>query len=100
MFRPGYIQPLDGIQSRTRWYRVVYAAIAPLYPVLKRLFPGAVTTTAQVGRAMLAVSRNGFGRPVRQPPPMSRTSPARTTKQSRNRACLDAPPSSVFWAES
>jgi uncharacterized protein YbjT (DUF2867 family) len=64
MFRPGYIQPLDGIQSRTRWYRAIYAAIAPLYPVLKRLFPGAVTTTAQVGRAMLAVARNGFGRPV------------------------------------
>ncbi len=64
MFRPGYIQPLDGIQSRTRWYRVVYAAVAPLYPVLRRLFPGAVTTTAQVGRAMLAVARGGFRRPV------------------------------------
>jgi hypothetical protein len=64
MFRPGYIQPLDGIQSRTRWYRVIYAAIAPLYPVLKWLFPGAVTTTAQVGRAMFAVARNGFGQPV------------------------------------
>ena len=64
MLRPGYIQPLDGIQSRTRWYRVMYAAIAPLYPALKRLFPGAVTTTAQVGRAMLAVARCGYDRPV------------------------------------
>jgi len=64
MFRPGYIQPLDDIQSRTRWYRVVYAAVAPLYPALRRLFPGAVTTTAQVGRAMLAVARRGFRRPV------------------------------------
>jgi uncharacterized protein YbjT (DUF2867 family) len=64
MFRPAYIQPLDGIQSRTRLYRVAYAAIAPLYPLLKRLFPGTVTTTAQLGRAMLAVARHGFGRPV------------------------------------
>jgi uncharacterized protein YbjT (DUF2867 family) len=64
MFRPGYIQPLDGIQSSTRWYRVMYAATAPLYPAFRRLFPGAVTTTAQVGRAMLAVVRQGFGRPV------------------------------------
>jgi uncharacterized protein YbjT (DUF2867 family) len=64
MFRPGYIQPLDGIQSRTRWYRAMYAAVAPLYPVLKRLLPGAVTTTAQVGRAMLVVARRGFARPV------------------------------------
>jgi uncharacterized protein YbjT (DUF2867 family) len=64
MFRPGYIQPLEGIQSRTRWYRVLYAVVAPLYPVLKRLFPGGVTTTAQMGRAMLAVARKGFARPV------------------------------------
>jgi len=64
MFRPAYIQPLDGIQSRTRWYRVAYAAIAPLYPAFRRLFPGAVTTTTQVGRAMLAVARRGFDRPV------------------------------------
>jgi uncharacterized protein YbjT (DUF2867 family) len=64
MFRPGYIQPLESIQSRTRWYRVLYAAVAPLYPALKQLFPGGVTTTAQVGRAMLAVARQGFTRPV------------------------------------
>ena len=64
MFRPAYIQPLDGIRSSTRWYRVAYAAIAPLYPLLKRLFPDAVTTTAQLGRAMLAAARHGFDRPV------------------------------------
>jgi hypothetical protein len=64
MFRPGYIQPLDGLRSRTRWYRVLYAAAAPLYPVLRRLFPGAVTTTRQLGRAMLAVARHGYSRPV------------------------------------
>ncbi len=64
LFRPGYIQPLDGIQSRTRWYRVMYRVVAPLYPALKRLLPGGVTTTAQVGRAMLAVARRGFERPV------------------------------------
>ena len=27
MFRPAYIQPLDGIQSRTRLYRVLYARV-------------------------------------------------------------------------
>lgn len=64
MFRPGYIQPLDGIRSRTPWYRALYAVVAPLYPVLKRLVPGAVTTTAQVGRAMLVVARRGFEQPI------------------------------------
>jgi uncharacterized protein YbjT (DUF2867 family) len=59
MFRPGYIQPMHGIKSSTTWYRVLYAIVAPLYPVLKTLFPRHVTTTEMVGRAMLAVARNG-----------------------------------------
>jgi hypothetical protein len=59
MFRPGYIQPMHGIKSGTAWYRVLYAIVAPLYPVMKRLFPRHVTTTEMVGRAMLAVARNG-----------------------------------------
>jgi len=59
MFRPGYIQPMHGVRSRTPWYRLAYAIGAPLYPVLKRLFPGGGTTTEQLGRAMIAVARKG-----------------------------------------
>jgi len=58
-FRPAYIQPMDGIVPRTAWLRAVYAVVAPLYPVWKRLFPNYVTTTAQVGRAMIHVAREG-----------------------------------------
>ena len=64
LFRPGYIQPLHGIRSRTRWYRVFYGAMAPLYPLFRAVFPGSVTTTEQLGRAMLAVARDGYERPV------------------------------------
>lgn len=59
MFRPAFIQPLHGITSRTRLYRVVYAVMSPLYPVWKRLLPKYMTTTEQVGRAMLHVARHG-----------------------------------------
>jgi uncharacterized protein YbjT (DUF2867 family) len=59
LFRPGYIQPLHGITSRTRWYRLMYVLTTPLYPVLKRLFPGQVTTTEQIGRAMINLARDG-----------------------------------------
>ncbi len=58
-FRPGYIQPLHGVNSKTRLYAAIYRLVAPLYPVLKRLTPGSVTTTEQLGRAMLAVARSG-----------------------------------------
>jgi uncharacterized protein YbjT (DUF2867 family) len=57
MFRPGVIQPLDGIRSSTRLYRWLYTALAPFMGLLKRLFPNQITTTRLVGRAMLAVAK-------------------------------------------
>jgi uncharacterized protein YbjT (DUF2867 family) len=59
MFRPGYIQPLHGIVSKTRLYRFVYAVMAPLFPLWRRLFPKYVITTEDVGRAMLQVAGRG-----------------------------------------
>ena len=59
MFRPGFIQPLHGIRSKTTVYRVFYILAKPLLPMLRRAFPNFVLTTEQIGRAMLAVARNG-----------------------------------------
>jgi hypothetical protein len=64
MFRPGFIQPLHGIRSKTGWYRAAYAVTAPVSGLLGRLFPGAVTTTEKVGRAMIAVARHGDAKPI------------------------------------
>ena len=64
MFRPAGIVPMHGVRSKTAWYRVLYAAMSPLYPVLKAVFPNGVTTTEKVGRAMLAVARRGYPGPV------------------------------------
>jgi uncharacterized protein YbjT (DUF2867 family) len=63
-FRPAYIQPLDGIVPKTAWLRALYAVVAPLYPVWKALLPNYVTTTAQVGRAMIRVAREGAPKKV------------------------------------
>ncbi|MDI1465307.1 NAD(P)H-binding protein [Catellatospora sp. KI3] len=57
--RPGFIQPMHGIVSKTGLYRAGYALTRPLYPLLRRLLPGAVTTTEKVGRAMVRVARDG-----------------------------------------
>jgi uncharacterized protein YbjT (DUF2867 family) len=64
MFRPGYIQPLHGIRTKTKWYGAVYAMMGPLYPVWKLLFPKYVTTTECVGRAMLNIAKKGSGKSV------------------------------------
>jgi uncharacterized protein YbjT (DUF2867 family) len=59
VFRPAFIQPLHGIQSRTKLYRVLLTVAAPLYPLWKALLPNYVTTTEQLGRAMLKVAKDG-----------------------------------------
>lgn len=63
-FRPGFIQPLHGIQSRTAAYRIVYNLTGPLLPLLRRAFPGYVLTTETIGRAMLQAARTGAPNPV------------------------------------
>jgi uncharacterized protein YbjT (DUF2867 family) len=60
MFRPGFIEPMDGIQSKTPMYRRFYSILGPLFPLLRRAFPNRVLSTRQIGRAMLNVARKGF----------------------------------------
>jgi uncharacterized protein YbjT (DUF2867 family) len=64
MFRPGYIQPLRGIRSKTRWYQALYDLSGPLYPILRRMFPRYVTTTVNIGRAMIHVAAAGSSKQI------------------------------------
>ena len=59
MFRPGAIVPLHGITSKTRLYRFGYALLRPFWRPLHAAFPNTITTTEQVGRAMLRAARAG-----------------------------------------
>ena len=64
MFRPGVNVPLHGIKSRTMLYRIPYAILGPILPLLKRLFPKYVTTTERLGRAMLIAANKGAPKQV------------------------------------
>jgi uncharacterized protein YbjT (DUF2867 family) len=68
MFRPGVIQPVKGVTSRTRAYRIFYAIFWPLMPVLKALFPRHILTTESLGKAMIRVARDGWPKPVLEAP--------------------------------
>jgi uncharacterized protein YbjT (DUF2867 family) len=60
MFRPGFIQPMDGIESKTPSYRIFYKVLAPLMPLLRRALPNQVLTTREIGQAMLSIARHGY----------------------------------------
>jgi uncharacterized protein YbjT (DUF2867 family) len=64
MFRPGYIQPLRGVTSKTRLYQALYTVLGPLYPLLRRIAPRHVTTTVALGRAMIEVALHGGPKPI------------------------------------
>jgi uncharacterized protein YbjT (DUF2867 family) len=64
LFRPAFIQPLHGIKSRTKIYRMMYAFSAPLFPVLNAIFPHYLTTTEKIGRAMINVSMRGYSKQI------------------------------------
>jgi len=70
MFRPGYIQPLHGITSRTALYRVLYVFIKPLYPLFKN--SKSVTDTDRIGRAMINVARRGDSKRILDPEDINR----------------------------
>ncbi len=63
-FRPGLIQPLDGIKSRTKAYRITYALMSWIFPILKRIAPKSYVTTRQIGKAMINVTKNGYDKNI------------------------------------
>ena len=64
MLRPAYIQPMNGIVPRIRWYRLAYAVTGMFYPLLKVIFPKYVTTTELLGRVMIKIAKQGAPKPV------------------------------------
>jgi uncharacterized protein YbjT (DUF2867 family) len=64
IFRPAAIQPLHGVRSKTGWVQAIYVATAPLLTFLNRVVPKYMTTSAQLGRAMIKVAREGYPKPV------------------------------------
>lgn len=67
MLRPGFIQPLKGVKSKTPAYRWAYLVFGPILPLLRRVAPRQITTTVAVGRAMIALAIRGYAKPILEP---------------------------------
>jgi uncharacterized protein YbjT (DUF2867 family) len=59
-FRPGVIQPMHGVRSKTRAVNLAYTVIAPVIPLLERIAPNYVTTSDKLSRTMLRAARVGL----------------------------------------
>jgi uncharacterized protein YbjT (DUF2867 family) len=79
-FRPGFIEPMDGIQSKTPMYRMFYNVLGPVLPVLHRVFPNQILSTREIGQAMLAVARHGYDKRILETKDMRRVVGPRAAK--------------------
>ena len=64
MFRPGVIEPMHAVRSKTALYRLAYLVAAPLLGLVRAVSPGSIVTSVEVGLAMLSVARRGYPRPI------------------------------------
>ena len=51
MFRPGFIIPEKGIESRTKLYNTIYKIMRPFFGILKKM--NSITTTTRIGKVMI-----------------------------------------------
>ncbi|MFO0599969.1 MAG: NAD(P)H-binding protein [Myxococcaceae bacterium] len=62
-FRPGAIEPMDGIVSKTPSYKWMYVVMKPFWFMLRGLSKY-VTSTRQLGFAMVEVAKKGYSKTI------------------------------------
>jgi uncharacterized protein YbjT (DUF2867 family) len=56
VFRPGFIRPMKGVRSKTTAYQIIYTITGPIIPLLQQWFPNSVTTTVNIGQALIELA--------------------------------------------
>ena len=59
MIRLAALRPMHGEHSTSAGGRVLLALLAPVWPLLQRLWPSGVITTEELGRALILAARSG-----------------------------------------
>jgi hypothetical protein len=59
-FRPGYMHPTKGLKNVNPYYKY----ISWMYPFLRVVFPGGISTLAELGQAMINVVRFGYDKQI------------------------------------
>lgn len=59
-FRPGYMHPTKGLKNVLPYYKY----LSWMYPFFRKFFPGFVSTLAELGQAMINVTRFGYDKQI------------------------------------
>lgn len=66
-FRPGMIIPLKGVVPSSKLYRVLIVNLTWLLKLVKKMAPNSVVDSVQIGKAMIAITENGYGKSIIDP---------------------------------
>jgi len=66
--RPGFVQPLRGVRSERALYRAVHSVVVPLVPLLRPVLGSHMTTTVNLGRAMIQMAVAGSDKRILENP--------------------------------
>ena len=72
MFRPGMIQPMEGVQPTNTMFRKILKVFGFLFPIIRAIAPNAVTTTSAIGKAFINLSINGTKEKILGPADINR----------------------------
>ncbi|WP_175997578.1 NAD-dependent epimerase/dehydratase family protein [Burkholderia stabilis] len=92
LFRPGFILPLNGEQSKTRMLRQLYSYMGWAFAMLRKLFPEKILDTVRMGQAMLQIARHGNDTAVVESADISRlAATARVATPAAGKRIADTP---------
>lgn len=60
VFRPGVMEAAPGTKSKVAVYNAIYKVLGWTLPLARKFWPDAISSTEEVGRAMIVVSRDGW----------------------------------------
>ncbi|MCF7807365.1 MAG: NAD-dependent epimerase/dehydratase family protein [Candidatus Marinimicrobia bacterium] len=60
MFRAGIITPTRGLKNTYTFYKI----LNPILPVVRKLFPGMISSLEEIGLAMIQATKEGYEKPI------------------------------------
>jgi uncharacterized protein YbjT (DUF2867 family) len=67
MFRPGAIIPVKGVSPSSRMYRILINNLAWLIKLIKKIAPNSIVNSAQIGQAMINLTKKGYSKTIIDP---------------------------------
>jgi uncharacterized protein YbjT (DUF2867 family) len=64
IFRPAFVEPLPGFESKTTSYRIIYRLISPFTSLIRWAFPSISSSVKEIAQAMIILAEKGNNKKI------------------------------------